>query len=553
MTDVTITRPEFPTFFGGFGFHNSEALFYRLCEKEQFDQKICKCYREISPGFCRTFAGYPNWSKESMDTFADYYERMQKWTDTPIYFAAAKGQLHFNDQEREEYAENVAQKLDYLINVRGVKQLRYYCYSNEMSMNDWGGLLKDLPLFHKYHELLFQAFQRHNLNIGLLATDASPMSNWDSLNYVIDNMRRITEDLCAHHYINGTMEQMRDPGLYQWFFDACREWVLKAAKCDGKRLILGELGVNVQTAAPWHLAGVLRDVNNWNYNGQGGFGGLLMAEMALAAINAGVFAIALWTFCDYPDPYVCHYSERDSYGKAWGECERFISQTQDVKYNKWGMIKWEDDGDYSVREQYYALGLVSRYCRRNAKVMDIASDDPLLRICGLLNRDGSVSVLVINRHTEMTPIKLRLSLKHIEKQPPFRVYEYDSHNVPMNEFGDLQDFSDVISAPDGKIEYELKPESLTVFTTDYAERPDVWAKKVVRDGEMLHWDAVKDDLHCYYRVYRGETPDFVPSRANQIASTVAETLDFGARYLDDAAILNVKGDYYKVLSINRKR
>lgn len=102
MTEIRIARPDYPILFGGFGFHNSEALFFRLIEKEHFDQKICKCYREFSPGFMRTFAGYPDWTKESMDTFADYYERMQKWTDTPIYFAAAKGQLHFNDEERRK-------------------------------------------------------------------------------------------------------------------------------------------------------------------------------------------------------------------------------------------------------------------------------------------------------------------------------------------------------------------------------------------------------------------------------------------------------------------
>ena len=122
MVQIQITRPDFPTLFGGIGFHNSEALFYRLCEKEQFSQKICKCYREISPGIMRTFAGYADWTQESMDTFADYYERMQKWTETPIYFAAAKGQLHFNDEERKKYAESVAEKLDYLIRVRGVHQ-----------------------------------------------------------------------------------------------------------------------------------------------------------------------------------------------------------------------------------------------------------------------------------------------------------------------------------------------------------------------------------------------------------------------------------------------
>ena len=59
MTEIQIARPDYPILFGGFGFHNSEALFYRLIEKEHFDQKICKCYRELSPGFMRTFAGYP--------------------------------------------------------------------------------------------------------------------------------------------------------------------------------------------------------------------------------------------------------------------------------------------------------------------------------------------------------------------------------------------------------------------------------------------------------------------------------------------------------------
>ena len=71
--------------------------------------------REISPGFMRTFAGYPDWTKESMDPVVDYFERMQKWTDAPVYFAAAKGQLHFNDAERRKYAENVAERLDYLV------------------------------------------------------------------------------------------------------------------------------------------------------------------------------------------------------------------------------------------------------------------------------------------------------------------------------------------------------------------------------------------------------------------------------------------------------
>ena len=102
------------------------------------------------------------------------------------------------------------------------------------------------------------------------------------------------------------------------------------------------------------------------------------------------------------------------------------------------------------------------------------------------------------------------------------------------------------------VEYTLLPESLTVLTTDYKTRARaIYAKKVTRKGNLLTWQPVEDEEHCYYRVYRGKTPDFKPSLKNQIASTVDTTLDFSARYLDDAAILNVECDYYKVLSVDR--
>lgn len=553
MADVKITRGPFPTYFGGFGFHNSEAMLYPLIEREHFNQKICKCYREISPGFMRTFGGYSDWTKEHMDAFAEYYEKMQRWTETPIYLACAKGKYHFSDEERMQYAEDVAKNLDYLINEKNVKQLRYYCFSNEMSMNDWGGLLKDLPLFQKYHEMLFRAFQNRGLRIGLLATDASSIKNWGTLDYAIENMKRISEDFCLHAYVQGY--DIHDPDFYPWFQKLCYDTAVKCCQCDGKRFILGEFGIKRQNGKEDFIIknGIIKDVTTFNYTGEGAYAALMYAEAALAAINAGVFAMVLWTFVDYPDPYTCHYSERDPYAKKWAMCEPFVSETQDVKYNKWGLMKWEDDGDYSVRERYWCIGLISKYCKRNAKVLDIENNDPLVRLTALLNRDGSISIAVVNRHTESTPLKLKLDLKHIEKQQPLRVYEYDSQNVCVNEFGDLQDPSAILTlGNEGEIEYNLLPESLTILTTDYKTRQKaIYAKKVTRRGNLLTWLPVEDGEHCYYRVYRGKTADFKPSLENQIASTVDTSLDFSARYLDDAAILNVKGDYYKVLSVDR--
>lgn len=565
MSDITITKPQFPTLFGGLGFHNCEWSFYRLCEKEHFDQKIAKCYREIQPGFMRTFGGYSDWTKESMNTFADYYERMQKVTDTPIYLAAAMGKQHFSDEERWEYAQKVAEKLDYLINERNVKQIRYYCFSNELSCGMHGVLKNNLPLLKKYHEYLYRAFQNRELYVGLLATDASGIPLWKTLDYAITEMASITEDMCVHLYVSEF--GIYDLGFYEWFKNKCREYVMKCIRCNGaagKRLILGEFGVysgaglnDPIKSSYCFLPGVIKDVTNVNYSGEGAYAALMYAEGALAAINAGVLNLVYWTYTDYPDPYVCHYAENDEYAKEWGKAERFISQTQDTKYNKCGLMKWEDDGDYSVRDMYWCLGLLTRYMKRNSKVLDIQNDDSLLRIAALLHKDGNVSVAIVNRAKEKKQINLSLAIKHSEDLQPFKVYEYDSNNVPKNEFGDLQDETAKIRLDENSVlSYELIPESLTVFTTDYAERPAVYADNVKftdASRTVLTWSEVKDKLHCYYRVYRGETENFEPSKENQIASTIATTLELNARYLKEAAIRNVKGDFYKVISVNKRR
>ncbi|MBE6571335.1 MAG: hypothetical protein E7656_03680 [Ruminococcaceae bacterium] len=564
MAEVKITRPQFPILFGGLGFHNSEALFYRLMEKEHFDQKIAKCYREIQPGFMRTFAGYDDWTRDSMDTFADYYEKMQKATDTPIYLAAAMGKIHFSDEERWQYAKDVAEKLDYLINVRNVKQIRYYCYSNEFSCGTHGVLKNDLPLFKKYHEYLFRAFQQRKLNIGLLATDATGVEWWHTLDYAIKEMAPITEDMCVHLYVS--QFGIYDLDFYDWFLKICREYVMKCIRCNGaagKRLILGEFGVksgeglnDPKESSYYFFPGVIKDVTNFNYTGEGAYAALMYAESAIAAINAGVLSLVYWTFSDYPDPYVCHYAENDEYAAEWGKCEKFISGTQDTKYNKCGLIKWEDDGDYSVRDMYWCIGLLTRYMKRNSKVLDIENNDPMLRMTALLHKDGSVSIAVVNRAKEKKQLNLNLSFKHAEDLAPFRVYEYDSRNVPSNEFGDLQDHTGTVSLDENlALTYELLPESLTILTTDYVDRPDIYAEKVKlsSDKKTLSWAPVTDKLHCYYRVYRGTTADFVPSKENQIASTVATDLKLDARYLKESAIRNVKGNYYKVISINKRR
>lgn len=521
MSTIKITKHKFAHTFGGAGFHNNDATMYHIIEDEHFNQYICKCYREMSPGFMRTFSGFSDWTKEAMDEFADYYEKMQKHTDTPMYLTPGMGKAHFSDEEIKQYCEDVAERLDYLYNVKNVKHIRYYCFSNELSCSMFGVLLKNLPLFQKYHEGLFSAFQKRKLPIGLLATDATDYKHWDTVDYAIQNMAAITEDFCVHIYER--KYDIYDLDFYDFFTEKCRDIVEKSIKCFGKRVILGEVGVQRPDGGQLTFnKGVIIDTCRYFGDKRDeAYCGLMLTEMAFAAINCGVFALAYWSYVDHPDPYSCAYSSgQDEYARKWGEAERFFSTTADSKYNKWGFLKWDDEnGDYTPRSHFWCIGLLIKFFKRNSKVLDIESPDTNVRACGILNRDGSVTVGFVNRNTTETEISLSTELF----KKDVRVYEYDSNNVPFNKFADLQDCTAVLNNND--LTYTLKPESVTYFTTDYIiKEQSVYAEGVeIADG-VIRWNEVDDKNHCYYRVFTSDDENFIPSQENQIASTVSTEL-----------------------------
>ena len=507
METVKITKSRYPQIFGGAGFNNIEAMMYKAIDKEHFDQLLCKCYREIAPGFMRTFAGYFDQTKESMDAFAEYYERMQKVTDTPIFLTTTRARVNFTEEEMVDYCEEVADKLLYMKKEKGIGHLRYYCFSGEMSEGDWGKLMSDLPRYKHYQELLYRAFKKRELDIGLLATEATGYVTWDTMDWAIRHMNAITEDYSLHIYDNS--HKLNDLSFYDFFYFKCNEQVMKAIRTDGKRLILAEMGIQDGVPGLTYQNGSVADVCRFLENPETcAMAGLVLVEMAFAAINAGIYALAYWSYADLPDPYSCAYSSKPGFSQEWGKCERFLLPgTTDIRYNKWGSFRWTDDGDYSPKDVWFALAPMIKLFKRNSKVLTIDTQDKLLRACGVLNRDGSVSIGIVNRHPEDTQITLDSSLfkKNI------RVYEFDPANVPYNRFGDLQASCATLD-PENPT-YTLKGTSVTFFTTDYQEKAaPVTVQNVAAAEGKLTWEPVSDPNHCYYRIFADGV---------QIASTVA--------------------------------
>ena len=100
--------------------------------------------------------------------------------------------------------------------------------------------------------------------------------------------------------------------FYDFFGEKCKEVVDKSIKCFGKRVILGEIGIQKNAGQLTFHKGTVIDTNRYFAdNHEQAYCGLMLTEMAFSAINAGIFALAYWSYVDHPDPYSCAYSSGD--------------------------------------------------------------------------------------------------------------------------------------------------------------------------------------------------------------------------------------------------
>ena len=162
------------------------------------------------------------------------------------------------------------------------------------------------------------------------------------------------------------------------------------------------------------------------------------------------------------------------------------------------------------------------------------TDDFLLRCGGVVNDNGSFSAAIVNRHAEQTDITV--ALEGLCPHQAARVYIYDSANVPRNAFGDLQAPSFMAEAADGAFTLTIPANSIVVLTTDYVDRTPAPVLNVRKEDGVLLWDASEEAV--YYRVYRGETPDFAADITNQIASTI------------DTKLSVLEDGYYQVKAVD---
>jgi hypothetical protein len=489
--------------FGGVGYH----VFYHCHETtpEHLNTVLLKRWREVAPSFARVTHNW-SWDEAKMAYVA---EQMKEWqrTGTEVYLTTWGPPDCPTDKAREEYAKRVADMLEYFVVKHGCTNLKTFCLTNELSLNGWGKLVHDLPTFRAYHQAFATEFAARGLPVGLLATDASPIANWHTIEWATQHMDGITAVYGGHHYINSY--PLDDASFYPWFLDRLI-WGAGLARAKGKNFIIGEFGAK-QARNTVH--GKRNDACIYWGTKQEPFVAIQLAEAVIAGLNAGVYALGHWTFADFPDEYSKTYQ------------------------NKWGLFKWSGT-DYATRPHYYAYGLLTKYLRGPAKVLKVASNDPLVRAAAVArSSDGAPTIVLVNRNA--TPVRVEVELGAAVPRP-FRCYVYDPENPPSHPFGDLPDPDAMLPAAGARLAVELPPTSQVLLTAAYEATPPPAVTGIRTDSAVkatrVSWQPVDASDLCYYRVFRRRE-----TRWDQIGSTIATHL------LDPAGR---QGDAYRVVAVD---
>lgn len=534
MPRISITKPYRRWLFGGIGFHNSEATMVPIMSEKFYNERVLKTFREISPTFSRVYGGFADWPQEAMDQFADYYDQTFRNAGTLVYMVPGRMPMPTEDFDYEDYYEKTAQKLEYLIKVRKCTKIRYFCVTNELSVgNTYAHLAKNLDEFKRLHEGLYRAFQRHGLDVGLVATDGSGEQFFPQVQWARENMDEITEDYCSHLYLG--KYQPGDLEAYAYCCGHFENLAVEARKAQ-KRFILGEYGINEQKKTSLG-APMYNDLSYASAHPENdGIFGVAIAEMSLAILNSGTFAGVFWTLFDYPDPFIKEDGDTPE-EKARYQVARYSGHGLQIRYNKHGLIRWcDDEQDYSSRAALYTMGYMAKLFRKGSRVLQCDWEDEKLRAGAVTNADGSVSICLISWYD--TPVEIEFSLEH-KTDKPMRRYDYSAQNIPYNEFCDLQNYTETLEV-NGGAKLTLQPQSVTFLTTDYIDRTPAKIKNVRVEGNRLVWEASKEPEHCYYRIFASESKRFVPGLRNQIASTVATDMEVNNLQLN-----------YKVISVDR--
>jgi hypothetical protein len=285
------------------------------------------------------------------------------------------------------YAASIGIYLDHLINTKKYRCLRYFIMVNEPNWE-----VKDFALWRRGLEQVAAELKRRGLDrqIQLAGSDEAHAQNDDWHFQAVDQARHLLGAYDVHRYVCDA-EEVRAGQLTDYFrrlWDYARRHDPEAAR---KPCMIGEAGLR----DGWHPPATNDLIGTFEY-------GLVMADYAVQAANAGTAAVLAWMLDD-----------NSHAGFLWG--------------------LWSSKGDgLRLRPWFYPWALLSRLFPAGCAIHPVSTCSADLRVLVARTGDGW-AVCAVNRGDQ--EIECELALGEEARPVQVTLYRYGEESAPVDAEG----------------------------------------------------------------------------------------------------------------------
>ena len=286
-----------------------------------------------------------------------------------------------------KYAEIIGTYMDYLIKTRGYTCIKYFIMVNEPNLEivDWNRWKQGV--MNVSAELKKRGLDKM---VQLAGSDESDNEKWHLM--AVDQLKNVLGAYDVHRYVETPL--IKSGSVYDWF-KSLREYALKNDPgAKNKPIIVGEAGPRTSGS------GAAGNPLNLEYAN-----GVLMADYAAQAANAGAAAVSAWMLDDN--------SHND--------------------FN-WGMWKSKAKG-MGLKPWFYTWSLLCRYFPSGSQILTTPIISPDARIL-VAHKKKAWTFCIVNESTK--PLTLHLSVSKGPSSVTFRRYAYtpssaksDAHGFPV--------------------------------------------------------------------------------------------------------------------------
>lgn len=308
----------------------------------------------------------------------------------------------------QEWLENSAKFLDWLINTKGFSCIHYFNMVNEPN-GDWSSINGNyslwLSLMQQFHAKLVQ--KGLDSKVILIGPDVAVWNtglvSW--VNNTVSDLSGTVKAFDIHTYPTET--EVRD-GSYRQMIKKYRE-----AVPVGNEILMGELGFKYKSISELGIQNLQRIVsdkyasNDCNMFVYDAFYAVDVADALIQNMIEGYGGSIMW---DLDDAMYCVGDETSTKLKRWGF------------WNILGSEKFENAADEDIRPWFYTASLLCRYFPRGTKIHSVTLPDKygLRAVAGEYN--GSYTIAVVNSHK--VPYSINLKMEGGESLDNMKIYKY---------------------------------------------------------------------------------------------------------------------------------